>query len=582
MKMMKTLLALVLALTMLLGSFAFAESTGYTLGGKMDDFTVTTWDGQTVSLYALLEEKDMVLINIWATWCGPCRSEFPYMQEAYAQYSDDVAIIALSCEPTDTDDVLADFVASMGMTFYVAQDTVGMADKLYVSAIPTTIVVDRFGNICFWEEGSLPDVGSFTRLFDAFVGDDYTASNVLYAIPAMKPNVAPAAEADLAAALETAAAANIADDTTWPMAIVEVDGRTVITSTNTGYGSTVAAIDVPVTAQAGDAVVVTFKTSTEAAFDLMGIALDGVQVKVFGGEHDWMAYAFPVEVAGEHTVTITYEKDAAADGGADAIWVDTVAVVSGDAAAAAIAANPTYPVADAVTLTVTNPDAQKILFGDEYGILAYNFGDVDYYIINGDVAYLEATITPDVDPETAFFYSYYDGSTAALSEMATDTGYAIAAGVDALETTGYSYCYMALYLDPTGANTVLTVYFANEANVNAFVENNGLGTWQYADGTQAGDAEVVDVAMPAGYATYTIVYTDQNGNPVPGVMVQVCDAATCKVYTTDENGTVAFTDAAFAWEIHTLKVPEGYEGDTNTVTLAPVDGGEMHFTVTKL
>ena len=48
-----------------------------------------------------------VLVDFWATWCGPCRMEFPYMEEAYKQVSDDLAIVAVSCEPTDTAVVLA-------------------------------------------------------------------------------------------------------------------------------------------------------------------------------------------------------------------------------------------------------------------------------------------------------------------------------------------------------------------------------------------------------------------------------------------------------------------------------------------
>ena len=49
----------------------------------------------------------------------------------------------------------------------------------------------------------------------------------------------------------------------------------------------------------------------------------------------------------------------------------------------------------------------------------------------------------------------------------------------------------------------------------------------------------------------------------------------------DANGVCEFTLAPYTWEIHTLMVPEGYEGDTETVTTAPVEGGEMTFTLTK-
>lgn len=585
MKRIKSLLALLMALLMLGSCIAVAEEAPvvYELGGQIDDFTVTTWDGQTVTLSEVLKEKDMVLINIWATWCGPCRNEFPFMEEAYKQYSDKVEIIALSCEPTDTDDVLKEFVTEMGMTFKVAQDTVGMADKFEVSAIPTSIVVDRNGTICFWESGSLPDVGSFTRLFDVFVGEDYTESQVITEIPPMKPNVAPAAEADLAAALDVAAAANIADEYTWPMAIVEKDGRTAVASTNATYGTTTAAVKVPVTAKAGDAIVVTFKTSTEAACDLLNIAVNDETVKIFGGEHDWMTYAIPVEADGDYTVTLSYVKDMMADGGEDAVWVDSVAVLSGYEAAAALSANPAYPAAEANTLTVTNEGAKEIVISDEAGILMNAFGPATYYIINDDVATFEATVTADVDPEGAFFYSYYDGSTTPLTAAVTETGYAASTGVDSLETTGYTYAYMMLYLDPTGSDYVMCVFLKDEANTNAFVTNNGLGTWKYADGTLPASVETpTEVVEVVTSADYVVKYVDQDGNPVAGVMLQVCDEETCQVYTSDENGVCAFTLAPYAWELHTLKVPEGYEGDTETITIAPAEGGELVFTLTKL
>ena len=584
MKNIKSLLSLVLALALCLCSVAFAEEaapTVYEMGGKIDDFTVTTYDGQTVTLSEVLNEKEMVLINIWATWCGPCRNEFPYMEEAYKQYQDKVEVIALSCEPSDTDDVLAEFVAQMGMTFKVAQDTVGMADKFDVSAIPTSVVIDRFGTICFWESGSLPDVGSFTRLFDAFLGEEYTESVMLDGVPAMKPNVASSAEADLAAALD-AAAVNPTDEYTWPMVVTEKDGRSVVASTNASYGTTEAAVTVNVAAKAGDAIVVTFKTSTETSCDLLNIAVNGEVVKVFGGEHDWMTYAVPVEADGDYAVTLSYVKDMMAEAGEDAVWVDSVAVATGDEAAAALAANPAYPTAEENTLTVTNSGAKEIVISDENGILMGAFGPAKYYIVNDDIATFSATLTADVDPEGAFFYCYYDGATVGLPSCMTETGYALTTGVDAKETTGYTYAYVALYLDPNGSDMVMAIYLKNEENVNAFVTNNQLGTWKYADGTlPSTDALPGEAAEVASASTYTLKCIDQDGNPVAGVMMQVCDAETCQVCTTDENGVYEFTTAPYAWEVHVLKAPEGYTADSTEVVQAPVEGGEMVFTLTK-
>ncbi len=585
MKRIQSIVALLLAVLMCIGSFAFAEGAGpvYQLGGKIDDFTVTTWDGQTVTLSELLKEKKMVLINVWATWCGPCRSEFPFMEEAYKQYSDDIAIVALSCEPTDTDDVLAAFVAEMGLTFYVAQDTVDMAGKLYATAIPTTVVVDRFGNIAFWHVSSVPDTASFTRLFDYFVADDYVATDVLFDIPAMKPNVAPVAEADLAAALGTDNAANPTGEYDWPMMVAEKDGRTVVTAPTSTYGSTTATVSTTLTAKAGDAIAITFKTSTEAFCDLMYININGKNVKVFGGEKDWTTFAIPVEADGDYTVALSYVKDVMADEGEDNIWIDTVAVATGDAAAAALAANPVYPVAEANTLVAVSEGAKEVVISDDNGMLAASFGDSQYYIAGGDTITYCATLTKAVDPDAAFFYCDFDGAYTGMADVMTEDGYVITVGVDSMELTGYPYTSIQLFLDAQGNNVLYSVFFKDEANLNAFVAGYELGTWQYADGTlPTTDAQPEAAADIPSAATYTIKYVDQDGNPVAGVMCQVCDAETCQVYTSDENGVVAFQSYPYAWEIHTLKVPAGYEGDTETVTLAPAEGGELVFTLTKL
>ena len=71
---MKKMLALVLALAMCLGCAALAEETAlvYALGAPMPDFTFTDINGVSHTLSETLKEKEMVLINLWATRCGPC------------------------------------------------------------------------------------------------------------------------------------------------------------------------------------------------------------------------------------------------------------------------------------------------------------------------------------------------------------------------------------------------------------------------------------------------------------------------------------------------------------------------------
>ena len=178
----------------------------------------------------------------------------------------------------------------------------------------------------------------------------------------------PSSEADLAAALNVEGGSlvftNDADEYAWPMVVGEQDGRSVTTSSNHLVNRSEAVVNATVNAKAGDAVAITFKVSSEAAFDLMQIRVNGETVKCFGGEHDWMTYAYAFDADGEYTVSIAYTKDEQGESGEDLLWIDSVALLSGDDAAAALEANPAYLVGDTTALTVSNPDAKEIVFSD--------------------------------------------------------------------------------------------------------------------------------------------------------------------------------------------------------------------------
>jgi len=71
-------------------------------GQKVPEFTLVNYDGEDTGLFELLENKDLVLIDFWASWCGPCIADFPELKKLHAAYTDeDFEIVGVSIDSTD-------------------------------------------------------------------------------------------------------------------------------------------------------------------------------------------------------------------------------------------------------------------------------------------------------------------------------------------------------------------------------------------------------------------------------------------------------------------------------------------------
>ena len=144
----------------------------YKLGDPMMDFSVTTPEGKTLTLSELFQGKKAVVLNFFYNNCQPCMMEFPHLQEAYAQYSDSIAVLAMN--PVDGDDAsVAALKKEMGITFPMVKCDAQWGSIMQLSAYPTTVVIDRFGNICLIHTGSIDKVKTFTDVFAYFTADDY-------------------------------------------------------------------------------------------------------------------------------------------------------------------------------------------------------------------------------------------------------------------------------------------------------------------------------------------------------------------------------------------------------------------------
>jgi peroxiredoxin len=149
---------LALVLLLLLAGCDLA-GTGIRRGGIAPDFSLEDMHGNKVTLSDF--QGRPVLINFWASWCPPCRSEMPELQRVYAaQEADGLVILAVNTVYQDELDDVNDFVAEQKLTFPILLDSEGAVAVAYrASTLPTSVFVDRAGKI------HLVQIGPMTQQF---------------------------------------------------------------------------------------------------------------------------------------------------------------------------------------------------------------------------------------------------------------------------------------------------------------------------------------------------------------------------------------------------------------------------------
>lgn len=153
------------------------------VGTVLPDFTTATASGESFTLSEALKDHELVLINLWATWCPPCNREFPFLEEAWQEYKDRVAVIALSVEETDTLSVLKKYANENGLSFPMGRDEQYTLSLTFnVSGIPTSLLVDRSMTVLWMESGAMSSKEDFTRLFENYLESGGSEETVSYTV----------------------------------------------------------------------------------------------------------------------------------------------------------------------------------------------------------------------------------------------------------------------------------------------------------------------------------------------------------------------------------------------------------------
>ena len=122
--------------------------------GIAPDFTLKSHNGENLRLSELRGE--VVMINFWASWCGPCRQEMPLLEELYSEYQP-LGFTILGVNVEEDSSKAKAMLSEIPVSFPVLFDNRSQVSKLYdVVAMPSTILVDRDGNVRYLHHGYKP------------------------------------------------------------------------------------------------------------------------------------------------------------------------------------------------------------------------------------------------------------------------------------------------------------------------------------------------------------------------------------------------------------------------------------------
>lgn len=121
------------------------------VSGKAPDFTLKSNSGKNIKLSE--HRGEVVLLNFWASWCGPCRQEMPLLEQLHERYSS-YGFTVMGVNVEEDSSKAKKMLRDVPVSFPVLFDTQNKASKSYkVSAMPSTVMIDRDGNMRYLHKG---------------------------------------------------------------------------------------------------------------------------------------------------------------------------------------------------------------------------------------------------------------------------------------------------------------------------------------------------------------------------------------------------------------------------------------------
>lgn len=132
------------------------EPRNVNVGSMMPSYTASSLDGRKFEVAS--ERGNVVLLNVWATWCGPCRYEIPALQKLHQKYEQrGFKVVGVSIDEGEAGPVKR-FVTEHAMQYPVVLDPEGqLATMLQTTVIPTSVLIDRKGKVVWKKYGAIEE-----------------------------------------------------------------------------------------------------------------------------------------------------------------------------------------------------------------------------------------------------------------------------------------------------------------------------------------------------------------------------------------------------------------------------------------
>jgi thiol-disulfide isomerase/thioredoxin len=136
---------------LLIGALLATPALAVAPAGPAPRFQLASMAGKPVSLEQY--KGQVVMLNFWASWCGPCREEMPILEKLHAKYKPmGFTMIGVNVEPDSAE--AAKWLKATPVTFPILFDTKSDVSKLYsVASMPSTVIIDRKGNLRWLHRG---------------------------------------------------------------------------------------------------------------------------------------------------------------------------------------------------------------------------------------------------------------------------------------------------------------------------------------------------------------------------------------------------------------------------------------------